>query len=565
MRKSIRILTLLEILSWILLPIIAAYLKWFPTFINSYVSNLFISLVIIIMVLCLISILIAAKSYNDTYRILPQILIFVSIVISITQLRLEYAPLSDPYCHFISTYNIIQGGSLSVVLGWWYHGIDQQLHWPAMHLLSVILSYITNLNIIKIFMIQLPIIGAIFFLAVFLYSKRVTNDVRVGLLSGLVTCTSSTIIFYQSEYHPQGFALVYFAFIIYLFVGSSSEKNTSRSILIQIFILAFILSHHFSSLFVGLLALGFLVVLTTAANISYLKRNFAASFKNLNREFFLWGIIVVAALSYHFLVYTNFSETMLSNFQYIEPHFALVTAGIDIPKYVTYTNSSKWIVFMLAMVSLFYILKTKNNYEFKSSILLTIILGVGFVGGFLGKFPTDRVISFYTPIAALFASLTLFRFRDLWLKYISYTIKILILIFVISLPILGGIFGSLPPAYFFKESVANPYYWYSNDLTSTNMFKITGEWIRKMTPPQSKYWVDFDNFVIPFFYAQRPQENCIYRKDYPTGKSTQYSIINPSIPVYYNNTFFNKNIHIGNNNNIYNNGILVILGGAKFL
>ncbi len=154
---------------------------------------------------------------------MPQLLIFIFIARAIPNLRLSYPPLHDPYYHYVCTLNVLRYKTLKPVLGWWYSRVNTQLHWPDMHLLTTALGHITDIDIMKLFRFQESVMGMIFFFAVFILAKTVTNSDRIAMLSALFASISYIIIFYQSEYHSQGSAIVLLILLLYTFIKSRSR------------------------------------------------------------------------------------------------------------------------------------------------------------------------------------------------------------------------------------------------------------------------------------------------------------------------------------------------------
>lgn len=246
--SSIR-LKVIAIVTYLLLALLAIYFKQIPTIINTTISNSFIFMLVFALTLLLVYGTFLIKKTNDIYFLLPQSLIFTFIARAVPNLRLSYPPLHDPYFHFVSTLNVIEYGTLRPILGWWYSGIDTQLHWPDMHLITTALVEITNIDVMQFFRFQEPFLGIIFFMAVFLLTKTVTNNISVALLAGLFASINDIIIFYQSEYHPQGISIIYFVLLLYAFLKSRQVIDIRYRYISLIFGAVFITSHYFTPLF----------------------------------------------------------------------------------------------------------------------------------------------------------------------------------------------------------------------------------------------------------------------------------------------------------------------------
>ena len=115
-----------------------------------------------------------------------------------------------------------------------------------------------------------------------------------------------------------------------------------------------------------------------------------------------------------------------------------------------------------------------------------------------------------------------------------------------------GFFNSQTPAYFFKDSGVNTYYWYSNRLPSMDEYKVAGEWSNIYISNYSRINVEWDTRTIPFFYGKHSYDNVIYSKEIPS--KWEYIMSNPSIP--YKNKISEKNDFNQDSNAIYFNGEL---------
>ena len=243
----------------------------------------------------------------------------------------------------------------------WYSLVDQQLDWPGMQLLTTALAYATHIDVMQLYKFQEPIMGVLLVLGAFVLAKVVTNSNRVALLTALFVCFSQELIIYQAEYHPQGLAFVYFTFFIYCYIKLKSSKNAFIYVPLLLFLLAFIISHHFSSLFVGLIAVAFICILIIAPHLPYLKYKFSGLLPNIGEDFTLWSIIAVSLLSYHFLVHDIFLKTIvpLLKFGITTGRWSLLTVGSNVPIFYTLSNAAEYV--FLAVGSSFANFSSKNE------------------------------------------------------------------------------------------------------------------------------------------------------------------------------------------------------------
>jgi len=522
-----RRLTVIAIIACLLLIPLAAYFKYFPTIINSGVTNILIFLLVFLLTSLLVYGAFIIKKSTDIYFLLPQSLIFVFIARAVPNLRLSYPPLHDPYYHYVCTLNVIRYGTLEPILGWWYSGVSTQLHWPDMHLLTTLLVHITDIDVMQLFRFQEPAMGIIFFLAVFILAKAVIKNDGVAMLSALFASLSDVVIFYQSEYHPQGLAIIFLILILYAFIKSRLINNIHFRCVALIFCITFMLSHYFTPLFLALIFIMYLMVLLMVRALSSyapIKDKLYRIAGDIESDYTFFIVVITSSLAYHFIVYTSAVEEFIRLVgTELAPRAHLVSIGqSDVPLLTSVLNSSKWGLFMLAVISILWIIKTKNTNEFRLAALFICIVFVSVIGNYVIASPLDRLIGFYVPFAAVFGSLTLFRFRDEWLRGVQKNRKVILAVLIASILITAGFFNSQIPAYFFQDSEINTYYWYSNRLPKMGEYKTAGEWIDRYTTTDSTYNVDFHTRTIPFYYGKRPyQQVGVY---FP-----KYIVINPQV------------------------------------
>ena len=187
-------------------------------------------------------------------------------------------------------------------------------------------------------------------------------------------------------------------------------------------------------------------------------------------------------------------------------------------------------------------------------ILLGCFIFAGAVGNYLVASPLDRIIAYYTPIAAIFGALTVFRVKDLWFTHSSKVGKGVVIAVFASLLMTAGVFNSQTPAYFFQDSESSTYYWYSNVLPKMEMYKPAGEWGGSYVPVDSYIEVEFDTRVIPFYYGKRSVGLQIPLKD---DNLHNFIMINPN--VIYSDYAGNKHNLVSKSNLIYSNPQIAII------
>ena len=158
--RQIKVVAILTNL--LLIPFIA-YFKYFPTIINATISNIFIVLLVFILLSLLVFGTFIIRRSREVYYFIPQSLIFVFLARAAPNLRLAYAWIDDEVAHFVCTLNVVTYGTLKPILSGWYSTLDMELHWRAMHLVSVSVADVAHLDVIQVMSYQEAAMGALLF------------------------------------------------------------------------------------------------------------------------------------------------------------------------------------------------------------------------------------------------------------------------------------------------------------------------------------------------------------------------------------------------------------------
>jgi hypothetical protein len=436
-----------------------------------------------------------------------------------------------------------------------------------MQILTVILVDITKINGFQFLRFQEPLMGMLFFTSVFILAKLITKNNNISLLTAFIASMSDVVIFYESEYHPQGLSVIFFIIIIYLFIKSRKSSNIGYLVLAFIFSVVFCFSHDFTPLFITFIIIEYtllLLVINLLYNKTIFINNIFGNIKEMFNDYRFFMIFILLLYTYQVISYYKFlslSNFMITSLPSLNAPLNPITSHI--PLFTSILSSAKWVVFILSIISIFYILITKNINELRISLIFICIIFTGIIGNYIIAAPLDRIIAIYIPFASIFAALTIFRLKDTWFKKINNNIKTFICISIIAFIVLSGILNSQTPAYFFENSNQNTYYWNSNDLSSVQFYNNTGNWIKSYTSNESLYSLEFDTFILPF-YANRSFDKVIDMSKMNTY-SNSYFIVNPEITYNYKYTKqnYNKSIFLYYSNLYYTNGGLIV-GTNKF-
>jgi len=406
-----------------------------------------------------------------------------------------------------------------------------------------------------------PLFGAIFSLMAFLLAKLVTKNDSVALLAALFATMSDVIIFYQSEYHPQGLALLLFVVLVYVWLRLVEKGSWAYGTLFGIGAGSFLLSHHFSSLYIGLLVFSF-VIGNQLLRLIYKRRGFSLATQpmaNLRRGYAFLICFGGAVMLYHFILYPTASEQFMAEATTAAPGIALH----DVPLFTFLLRLAKWGILSLGVASIVYILRKPTREELSLILLLVLIMLTGALGMacMLGELtagvPIDRFIAFYAPLISIFAAMTVHKL----LSHTKSSVKRPLLIkgaTILGAGVLlaAGFFNAQIPAFYFKSSSINTFYWYSNRLPVMEQYKPAGEWIGEYTPDNSRYGVEFHTRVIPFFYGQKPGSSL---NSTWTLSSVDYALINPTVPYWQGESrLYSKSDVRKDLSGIYANGELVL-------
>lgn len=506
-----------------------------------------------------------SKNSKEIYLFFIPSLIFAFLVRSIPNLVMNIQPLHDSYFYYTCSLNIIETGKITPFLTSWYPNINEQLQWPLMHILNVSLFYMTNIDLTQLLKFQEPFMGVIFFLGVFILAKITTKNDKIAIIAALIATFTDSVIFYQAEYHPQGFAFVLFAFLLYAFIKSRIINKMSFRLLTLIFALSFILSHHFSSIFLGMLCISYIIIIEFFSRTPFIKETFKTVSGDLQKDITLFILIAVGAIAYHLYVtyslLSNFIESALDT----SPGNALVYVGGTVPLTATVLNSVKWITLILALISILWVFKTKKPNQVRLMTFLLCILSAGVIGQFVISGPIDRFIGFYIVVASIFASLTLYYWYQkpsksikIFPNSLTQNKKILIVTLLTTIIIISGVLNSQTPSYFFRDSGTSDFYYYSNLVPPMDEYSAAGNWMNqtmsKNTKENSIFGTEFDTRIVPFYFASVPYNNIQWAYQSPQSYqellNDNYILINPNIPYQYSNK---SNYEVFNR--IYDDGI----------
>ncbi|WP_153015965.1 hypothetical protein [Methanofollis ethanolicus] len=409
---------------------------------------------------------------------------------------------------------------------YWGTVIAGLIKWPSMLIITESLSRVAGINYLWLFEYQEPLLGMIFFLAIFVLAYYLSKNYGVALLSGLISSLASHVIFYQSEYHYQGYAYIMFVFLLISLLATCRCKNQSRyKILAIIFTFACAFSHYFSSLFI-LFILG--VFFCFVNLISVFNQTFSNSRLNIikinnptNLFFFISFILVI---SYHLFVYPKNIEQYIDMILSADPyHASLITSGKGgkiVPFPTNIIHGIRYVLLLLGFTSILYAIRKNKTDEIILGIICATLVFLGILGNTLVYLEVGRIVAFYEVLIGIFAALTLFRLRNLWLRALKNQKLITAILCIVTAGIVTLTFfgGHYIPDYYFKSLDQNNYYWCNNDLPEMQEYKYAGTWVHNYAPENS-YFVSIDSsdyfiYSAIFFWGHVSYENHVKNRAY---------------------------------------------------
>jgi hypothetical protein len=531
------------------------YFKYFPTIVNSLITNgLFLALLASLVVLLVYGSFLIKKSL-DVYLLLPQTLMLAFVVRAVPFLRLSDTVLMDSYPALAATTNALNFGVSNIGLSWWYDA-TQQLHWPLMQLLTVTIVSISGIDMGSFWRFQEPFLGILFVLAAFIVAKLVLKNDGMALLSALIALSAANVIYYQSEYHPQGLAFTYFVFLAYVFLKLRETRNRLMFGAFLIFLVALVFCHTFSSLFSGLYAISIILISFALIHAPRVPPDFRKLLNKLSEDYLIWLLIAVSAFAYHLLGYFTFARNVIESALAAGTQLNLLNTGATVPVLYTVLTVPSYILLLLAFVSIVLTVRTQSVTRVRCAVLAAAFLIVGFIGNYTGSIPYNRTAGLYTAVGAVFVAITVYSIKDQWFPSINKSLKTGFVIALICVPIVAGILGSQVPAYFFKDSGVNTFYFSSNDLSSLNRENTTGTWINKHVDQNTNIGVEFDTLPAVFYYGTHPWHTSSYiALNASNANDFNYVVVNPSIPYLLD---FNKTAYLNTKNVVFDDGQLKV-------
>jgi hypothetical protein len=256
----------------------------------------------------------------------------------------------------------------------------------------------------QFFRFQEPALGMLFFLAMFLLAKIITDNYVIAMLSALIASFCDVIILYQSEYHPQGLAYIFLVLWIYTYFKYIDINDYRFLVVSFIFGITFLLSHHFTSLYWALMISAYLFIL-----------------------------FILNVLSPHFRGKLHFCEEIRNNknsrkFDYI--FLVIFVVFVTAYQFFVYRGAVDWFIwFMNKPSDILNALAGKFKWGLVIAVVSSLIVIYFYKYRIFDKYQIDSTLSLtITKLRKKFD----FKFSFIFLIFISITYSIFILINILT-------------------------------------------------------------------------------------------------------------------------------------
>lgn len=545
--------------SMFLLTFLILYLRFFPILFDEDTSDAIFLAALLFLIVIVLMMALSVRRLRDSALVLLPLSLMAFVARATPNIRLSYPPLNDPYYHFASTQTMISEGTMSASNAW-YDLTSFQLHWPDLHILALGLNQVGGVDLWAQFRFLEPFLGVIFLLGTYMLARAITTREEVALLSAALAAFGDVVIFYQSEYHPQGVALVFFVLLMFLFLRSREKSTFSFALLFIITMGAMTLSHHFSSLLVGVMSLaaaGLCLVIPRLRRLDFNPQAMA-------RDFYTLLLVGITALSYHLFVYIEpmrqFVRMIGLNIAGSTSLLSLSLAGEFLvrPFSLLLFTSVKWILLILAICYIaFYFYRMKRDPTIDRvalALFLFIVVGLGAL--MVPGAPLDRLLAFILPLLTPFVVMLLINARDRrpYSRFVAWRALWLTITVLISVLAIAAGFLNAPnaPSMFFHDSPTNVNFWYSNELPEMDQYVHAGAWTQDSLEDRPRVYTNFDTRTTVFYFGEKYNGFMLPASASPAPPS--YILVNPSIPYAFEDNRYETYDH--RFNTIYHNGEL---------
>lgn len=327
--------------------------------------------------------------------------------------------------------------------------------WPLLHTLTLILSKVTGINLFLLSQLLPFLISFASFLFVYLIIEKFGSSLKLGTqainLAILLYVTSAEALFYPMQFVQQNFGLTLFYAVLYGFYMSKHGKVDSRKYyaLTLLFVIALIISHHFTSAIMITLFFLFELVINFQRLLGEFKAKNSAWKINTIPTI---SVFVLAIFSSVFLflwwgwgefattyVWRKLSATIIRSFELFTGTQTIIylpsayyPESLRPPSVILLLTIRDVFTYVLAIFGLFVVIfkarVSVNQYDRVFIILLSFATGITFILNYLFfRIEIFRILIIALPLIVLLSSTSLIylpgkKKRKLIVGIVSFTL-----------------------------------------------------------------------------------------------------------------------------------------------
>ncbi|ADE05119.1 hypothetical protein JK354_19685 [Haloferax volcanii] len=491
-------------ISFLLFFSLVVYFRYFPTIISDIVSD---SIVLFSLLCLFVMIIVGSVLDQGVFRYLSILLavLLVFFARSIRYIRTPFPMLWDPYTHMAAATNILRTNQILPATPEWTTVLYKTSFWPMLYTLSAEITRITSIDTQIVHNYLLPFTGVVFFLVIYIFSRRIAGLGYYSLVGALVSSFASNVIFYQSEFHPQGFSLLFLAMFLYFYSLNSDQPQPRLKLLEAVTLVGFLFSHYFSPLFLSMVGAGAvcLLILRTSLGQYFGMRSINSSNLVRYEPLLLLGVVI---LFYH----------LWSPAPHLEYYLQLaLTASPDSTSLTTtdklfisdMVRRVKWVILAISLPGLAYSIWKGEKSQLIVAAFIFSLLGIGVLGRFGIFLEVGRTVTFYSSIVGVMCALSLKYIHTLEIDInLPVSLSALISLGISILLVISFIGGHFVPAYYFHSVDEHEGYYNNNQVASMEQYQPAGYWFKEYSTSEYQAISDTRSFTgtIPFYWGETP-------------------------------------------------------------
>ncbi len=447
---------------------VMAYSLWYKVFLPSayFVGSILLGILFATSML---------RRGRRRYLIFQMLLLFL-LLRNVYYLATQYSsiPFGDPYWDYGVIATFLEADSVFVIPAetspatylTWYSG------WPLLHVLVSILSRISSIDPFYITLIFPSIFSTLSFIFVYLLVEKIRcalnlNDM-VTFFALLIYATMPEALYWPMRLTHQNMGMLFLTIIFYLMCKTISQRNRVNSILIIVFSMSLVLTHHLTS-FITMFYLFLFSTFVFVGTFLSTKTKIDAKLLWSKSVISFWNITAIL-FALIFLWWNNFGTVIWPKAGGLIRRFIELITGIrEIEQYMRvayYPNALTpiWaspililrdiILYIPAIFGFLYILKRKTETPQKVFVVYSsIVFGFLFIVNFMiTRFEPVRYIVLSLPFISICSAI----FYNKLLNKQKYALRMLaaiIIVIMISSSFVGLWAHTYVPLHLYDPSI----------------------------------------------------------------------------------------------------------------